>query len=253
MQDDEKDRILTAEEAAEYLKMALSTLYRYMRTGQVPCFKVGNQWRLKSSVLDQWMERLSTLDVSSNVVKLKKETNMEKRKKEGNINLDIGLGGIFKGLGSFIELATKLAEKAPDEIRKEGEIGPIGEKGVKAVYGFSIKTGDGGRPTIQQFGNVKEEAKGPVVDEIQEPMVDTFDEGDFILVVAEMPGVSEPDIKYETKGDILIISGENRDRKYYKELLLPALIDEKKTSYSNKNGIVEFKLWKTEQPKTEQP
>jgi len=247
MQDDEKDRILTAEEAAEYLKMALSTLYRYMRTGQVPCFKVGNQWRFKRSVLDQWMERLSTLDVNSNVIKLKKETNMEKRKKEENINLDIGLGGIFKGLGSFIELATKLAEMAPNEIRKEGEIGPIGEKGVKAVYGFSIKTGDGGRPTIQQFGNVKEEAKGPVVDEVREPMVDTFDEGDFILVVAEMPGVSEPDIKYEIKGDILIISGGNRDRKYYKELLLPALIDEKKTSYSNRNGIVEFKLWKTEQ------
>jgi HSP20 family protein len=81
MQDDEKDRILTAEEAAEYLKMALSTLYRYMRTGQVPCFKVGNQWRFKRSVLDQWIERLSTLDVNSNAVKLKKETNMEKNKK----------------------------------------------------------------------------------------------------------------------------------------------------------------------------
>jgi HSP20 family protein len=244
MQDDEKDRILTAEEAAEYLKMALSTLYRYMRTGKVPCFKVGNQWRFKRSVLDQWMERLSTLDVGLNVVKLKKETNMEKRKKTGNINLDIGLGDIFKGLGSFIELATELAEKT-NEIRKEGEIGPIGEKGVKAVYGFSIKVGDGGRPTIQQFGNVKEEAKGPVVDEVREPMVDTFDEGDFILVIAEMPGVSEPDVKYEIKGDILIISGENKDRKYYKELLLPALIDEKKISYSNRNGVVEFKLWKT--------
>jgi HSP20 family protein len=248
MQDDEKDQILTAEEAAEYLRMALSTLYRYMRTGQVPCFKVGNQWRFKKTVLDQWMERLSTLDVSSNVVKLKKETNMEKSKKEENINIDIGLGGIFKGLGSFIELATKLAENAPSELTKEGEIGTIGEKGVKAVYGFSIKTGAGGRPTIQQFGNVKEKAKGPVVDEVREPMVDTFDEGDFILVVAEMPGVSDPDIKYEIKGDILIISCENKDRKYYKELLLPALIDEKKITYSNRNGIVEFKLWKTEQP-----
>lgn len=247
MQDDRKDQILTAEEAAEYLKMALSTLYRYMRTGQVPCFKVGNQWRFKRSILDQWMEQLSILDIGSNVVRLKKETNMEKRKKEGNINLDIGLGGIFKGLASFIELATELAEKAPNEIRKEGEIGPIGEKGLKAVYGFSIKVGDEGRPTIQQFGNIKEEAKGPVVDEVREPMVDTFDEGDFILVVVEMPGISEPDIKYEVKGDILIISGENKDRKYYKELLLPALIDEKKISYSNRNGIVEFKLWKTEQ------
>ena len=243
MQDDEKDQILTAEEAAEYLRMALSTLYRYMRTGQVPCFKVGNQWRFKKTVLDQWMERLSTLDIRSNVVKLKKETNMEKSKK--NVNIDIGLGGILKGLGSFIELATKLAENAPSETTKEGEIGPIGEKGVKAVYGFSIKVGDGGHPTIQQFGNVKEKAKGPVVDEVREPMVDTFDEGDFILVVAEMPGVSDPDIKYEIKGDILIISGENKDRKYYKELLLPALIDEKKITYSNRNGVVEFKLWKT--------
>jgi len=171
---------------------------------------------------------------------------MKERKKEGNVNIDIGLGGIFKGIGSLIELANELAEKA-GEIKKEGEIGPIGEKGLKAVYGFSIKVGEGGRPTIQQFGNVKEKAQGPVVDEVREPMVDTFDEGDFILVIAEMPGVSESDVKYEIKGDILIISGENKDRKYYKELLLPALIDEKKTTYSNRNGIIEFKLWKSVQ------
>ena len=44
MPNNKKDEVLTAEEAAEYLKMALSTLYRYMRKGKVPCFKVGNQW-----------------------------------------------------------------------------------------------------------------------------------------------------------------------------------------------------------------
>jgi len=246
MQDDERDRVLTAEEAAEYLRMALSTLYRYMRKGQVPCFKVGNQWRFKRSVLDEWMERMSTLDIGLNLGSGDKEaTVMEKREKKGEISFDLGLGGIFKGIGSLIDLASELAEKAPDGIVKEGQIGD--DKGLKAVYGFSVKVGSGGRPTIQQFGNVREEAQGPVVDEMREPMVDTFDEGDFILVVVEMPGVSESDVKYEIKGDILILSGETEDRKYYKELLLPASVDEEKVSYTNRNGVVEIKLWKAEQ------
>jgi len=248
MQDDEKDQVLTAEEAAEYLRMALSTLYRYMRKGQVPCFKVGSQWRFKRSVLDEWMERMSVLDVGLRFRTVNKGSNvMEKPGNKGIINIDLGLGGIFKGIGNLIDLATELAEKAPDGVVKEGEIGD--DKGLKAVYGFSVKVGSGGRPVIQQFGNVREEAKGPVVDEVREPMVDIFDEGDFVLVVAEMPGVSDSDVKHEIKGDILILSGETGDRKYYKELLLPASIDEGKTSYSNRNGILEIKLWKAEQSK----
>ena len=245
MQDDEKDEVLTAEEAAEYLKMALSTLYRFMRSGQVPCFKLGNQWRFKKSVLDEWMERMSIMDIGLNFGKADEETNvMKEREKKADIGFDIGLGGIFKGIGSLIDLAANLAEKAPDGLIKEGQIGD--DKGVKAVYGFSVKMGSGGRPTVQQFGNVKEEPQGPVVDEVREPMVDTFDEGDFILVVAEMPGVNESDVKYEVKGDILILSGETGDRKYYKEILLPAAIDEEKTSLSSNNGILEIKLWKAQ-------
>jgi len=246
MQSDEKDQVLTAEEAAEYLRMALSTLYRYMRKGRVPCFKVGNQWRFKRSVLDEWMERMSTLDIGLKFGSAdEEEIVVEKREKERNISFDLGLGGIFKGIGSLIDLASDLAEKSPSEMVQEGQIGD--DKGVNAVYGFSVKLGGGARPTVQQFGNVREEAQGPVVDEVREPMVDTFDEGDFILVVAEMPGVDESDTKYEIKGDILILSGETGDRKYYKELLLPSPIDEEKTSYSNRNGIVELKLWKVEQ------
>lgn len=247
MQGDEKDQVLTAEEAAEYLKMALSTLYRFMRNGQVPCFKLGNQWRFKKSVLDEWMERMSMLDIGIRFGTVDKEaTVMEKRGKKGIIDLDLGLGlgGIFKGIGNLIDLAAELAEKAPDGVVKEGQIGD--DKGLKAVYGFSVKVGGGGRPTVQQFGNVREEARGPVVDEVREPMVDTFDEGEFVLVVAEMPGISESDVRYEIKEDILILSGETGDRKYYKELLLPTSADEERVSYSNRNGIVEIKLWKAE-------
>jgi len=235
MRDREKDEILTAEEAAEYLRMALSTLYRYMRSGQVPCFKVGNQWRFKRSVLNEWMERLSATDSSSNP-----------EKEEKMIGFDLGLGGIFKGIGSLLELAAELAEKVPTEVSREGQAG-TGDKGFNAVYGFSVRVGGGGKPTVQHFGNVREAAKGPVVDDVREPMVDTFDEGEFIRVIAEMPGVDGTDIKYDLKEDVLIISGEKGDRKYYKELLLPSAIDAQKTTHSSNNGILEMKLWKVKQ------
>ena len=51
------NEVLTAEEAALYLKISLPTLYRYMRRGELPCFKVGNRWRFKKSMLDAWMEK----------------------------------------------------------------------------------------------------------------------------------------------------------------------------------------------------
>ena len=165
------------------------------------------------------------------------------------IGLDLGLGGIFKGIGSLLELAAELAEKAPTEVSREGQVGPTGEKGFNAVYGFSVRVGSGGKPTVQHFGNVREAAKGPVVDDVREPMVDTFDEGEFIRVIAEMPGVDGTDIKYEIKEDVLIISGEKGDKKYYKELLLPSAVDAQQISHSSNNGILEMKLWKAKQEK----
>jgi HSP20 family protein len=176
---------------------------------------------------------------------------MKEREEKGNVNVgfNLELGGIFKGIGSLLELATQLAEKAPTEVKREGEIGPTGEKGFNAVYGFSVKIGGGGRPVIQQFGNVREAAKGPVVDDVREPMVDTFDEGEFIRVIAEMPGVDGTDIKCEIKEDVLIISGEKGDKKYYKELLLPSAVDAQQISHSSNNGILEMKLWKAKQEK----
>ncbi|MBE7560629.1 helix-turn-helix domain-containing protein [bacterium] len=47
--------ILTAREASEYLKIALPTLYRYMKTDRIPSFRIGNRWRFKRSILDQWI------------------------------------------------------------------------------------------------------------------------------------------------------------------------------------------------------
>lgn len=174
---------------------------------------------------------------------------MKKPEKKEPIKFDLGLGGLLKGLGSLVDLAKKLSEENQTEFRKEGEFKSADEKGIKAVYGFSVKIGGEGNPSIERFGNVREdEARGPVVDDVREPMTDLFDEGTFFLVVAEMPGINEKDIQLEIKGDILTITGQTGDKKYYKEISISSLVDEKKIEKSYKNGIFEVKLWKITKP-----
>ena len=86
----------------------------------------------------------------------------------------LSFGGLLKGLGNLIDLAGKVAEEGK-EIRKEGTFKVPGGKEMKGVYGFSIRTLAGGKPSIQRFGNiVKETPKGPVVEEVREPIVDSF-------------------------------------------------------------------------------
>lgn len=48
--------ILTLQEVAEYLKVDERTVYRMVKSKQLPSFKVRNQWRFKKDALDRWME-----------------------------------------------------------------------------------------------------------------------------------------------------------------------------------------------------
>jgi len=169
---------------------------------------------------------------------------MTEKEENDEVEIDFGMGkisfgGLFKGLGNLIDLASKLSEEG---VERRGEIRGL-PRGAKGVYGFSIRT-LAGKPVIESFGNIRETAKGPVVEEVREPMVDVFDEKDHILVITELPGVSESEIKIEVVGDILNLAASDRDRKYAKEILLPGKVkpDSVKTSY--KNGILEITLEK---------
>jgi HSP20 family protein len=170
----------------------------------------------------------------------------KKEEKEGlEFDFDIGkvrLGGIFKGISDLISLADKVTKEA-GEIKKVGEIKGL-PKEAKGIYGFSIKTLAGGKPLIETFGNIKKTPKGPVVEEIREPIVDVFDEKDHILVIVELPGVSEENIKINLEGDILKLSAENKERKYAKEVLLPSKVKKESMKSSYKNGMLELKLAK---------
>ncbi len=159
-----------------------------------------------------------------------------------------GIGGIFKGLGSFISLVSKLAEEQ-GEVRRGGEIKGLG-KDVRGVYGFTVRSeigkGKQRAPRIERFGNMREEEESPVIEESREPIVDVFDEKKHLEIIAEIPGVREDDIKTEVKDDVLTISAESGDRKYSKEILLPKEADTKKIKSSYKNGILKLILKKKE-------
>ena len=168
----------------------------------------------------------------------------KKNEKDEGLGIDFGLGGLFKGIEKLIDLAADLKE-AGDEIKKEGEIDFSHlKKGMKGVYGFSIKTMTGGRPVVESFGNIKKTPKGPTVEEEREPITDVFDEKEEVRVYAEIPGVNEEDIKLDLKGDILDILAKSGDRKYHKEILLPAKVKSETLISSYKNGILEVKIRK---------
>jgi HSP20 family protein len=170
-------------------------------------------------------------------------------KKDDGFDIDFGigklsLGGLFKGIENLVDLAAKLKE-AGGEINREGEIDLSNLKeGMKGVFGFSVKTAVGGKPVVESFGNVKKTPAGPKVDEEREPITDVFDEDEEIRVYAEMPGVNQEDIKLDLKEDILDISAQTGDRKYHKEILLPAKVQAETLVSSYNNGILEIKVKK---------
>jgi len=165
----------------------------------------------------------------------------EKRKAGGEF--EFGFGSLFKGIGNLFELVSKMAEEGEGEYTRTGEIKGLSDK-ARGVYGFSVKMGLGGKPVIEQFGNIRATEKGAVVAEVRGPIVDVFDEGEKLVVIAELPGVEESDIHLEVRDDILNLTAEAEGRKYSKEVLLPSPVDAGSMESSYKNGILEIKLGK---------
>ncbi len=161
-----------------------------------------------------------------------------------------GSGGFFAGLGNLIDHLGKLAEQAEQtggKVTETGEFSGGSDKRFKGVYGFSVKSGLGEKGIkVEPFGNIRRDEEGGQVEvhEIREPMVDVFDEPDQLLIVAEVPGIMPEDVQLELHEDILILAAEKGDKKYRKEVLLPATFSSDKMSFSCRNGILEIRLIK---------
>jgi excisionase family DNA binding protein len=52
-------RILTVSDLSDYLRVHRSTVYRLLKRGQLPGFKIGSDWRFNVEAIDQWRLRQS--------------------------------------------------------------------------------------------------------------------------------------------------------------------------------------------------
>ncbi|MEM1991263.1 MAG: Hsp20/alpha crystallin family protein [Nitrososphaerota archaeon] len=86
---------------------------------------------------------------------------------------------------------------------------------------------------------------------IREPLLNVLEQDEEIVVLAEVPGAEKEKIEIEAREDSLTISASNHNRKYYKELILPAKVDPKSGRAIYKNGLLEIRFKKLEKRKGE--
>ncbi len=55
-------QMMTVDEVADYLQLHPLTVRRLARTGELPMFKVGRQWRAKRTLLDKWIDEQTHQD-----------------------------------------------------------------------------------------------------------------------------------------------------------------------------------------------
>jgi len=165
-----------------------------------------------------------------------------KKKKEGmaeSVIREFGFGGLLniaKRSPTFEKRLKEANEQIEERLRKGGE-----RESVPHIRSdFSIRTivrDDAKRPKRPKIKKIKLDKLSEM-----EPLTDVFKEKDKLKIIAELPGVEEEDIKIEVRGDVLMISADRPDRKYYKEISLPVPVKADSLKSKYKNGILEVKL-----------
>ncbi|MFH1478170.1 MAG: helix-turn-helix domain-containing protein [Candidatus Omnitrophota bacterium] len=52
-----RKEILTIKDVAEFLGVHPMTIYKYVKGGKFPAFKIGTSWRVKRHSIDKWIEQ----------------------------------------------------------------------------------------------------------------------------------------------------------------------------------------------------
>lgn len=107
----------------------------------------------------------------------------------------------------------------------------------------------------------------PAMEEVS-PSVDMFEEGDEIVVKAEIPGINKEDLSVNITDSTVVISGQKKkeekmeEKNYYRlersfgsfsrSLHMPAEVQTDKAKAKFKDGILEIRVPKTEEAKSKE-
>jgi len=147
-----------------------------------------------------------------------------------------GFGELVKGLEKSDAFQKRLEAANAEIERRMGKASPssrvIGNRRSIIPPRTNLKVS---RTTLGE--------ESPVPAPQRDVNTDTFDEGDNLVIIAELPGVNEKDIEIEVKGDRLVLFARSQDRQYHKDIELPCMIRDK-PSLTYKNGILKISLKK---------
>ncbi len=166
-------------------------------------------------------------------------TEKEENNEENGFEINLPFGDFFKGLGNFLNMLGNMEQEGKKEHTRTGQF--RGPGGSKAVYGYSVRLGLGGKPALERFGNFKEDGS---IDDTREPLTDVFDEEEVIIIVLEMPGIDESTIDTQINKRQLIVKGTGKKQRYKKILALPASVEPESLEKAYRNGILEIKIKK---------
>jgi HSP20 family molecular chaperone IbpA len=135
---------------------------------------------------------------------------------------------LLKGLLEFIRTLDELAQK---EMVKKGK----GElMGADVTYSYTVR-----------YLSPYARPRAPPTKDEEKPLVDVFDRGDHIVVVALMPNIREEDLKFRIDGNTLKIASNMAGARILKEISIPKDSEvDKILSASFKNGVLEIRLRK---------
>lgn len=77
-----------------------------------------------------------------------------------------------------------------------------------------------------------------------EPLVDVFEDGASVVVLAELIGIDQTSIDLHATEDRLVICVDSAERKYDRQIKLPTKVDVGSSCSSLKHGILEIRLKK---------
>jgi HSP20 family molecular chaperone IbpA len=158
----------------------------------------------------------------------------------------------IKGIHDIATTVPKV--RGIDSIKRD--VGGIDLGGIRSTGRFNEKVTEAcprtwvfsTRPTFIRHQKLIE--RSLLVEKVEEPVVNVFEEIKELIVLAEMPGADQESISCKIKDDILSISAEAKDswgtKKYEKEILLPFTVSPASLKTSYKNQILEIKLKRRE-------
>jgi HSP20 family protein len=227
--------------------------------------KVKNVKTLKEELEQKGKE---ILQLQKSVAEMREQIQEKKKSKDTNE----GAGGLLSaGLGMLDASDTVKGEKPNGLLGLVNELGKLAEKaqtgqttqrttrfGKSGVVDFRISSRPiRGAPATQPASTLKiikpskQSSKGNIIlppstgtIEEREPIVDVFEEEDYLRVMAQLPIVKVNEIELKVGNSNLTINAGPSTKIYCKTVELPAPVEKKIVQSSYRNGILEVKLKK---------